>query len=733
MPKSTKKQKDKAADFSKAKLKLGKGKKAPSNAVDTSFKARSIALPTQSIAQPKDWDKPATRRKLTFDDLIAQLKHYNTGTRKDAILGLRELFDGYPTLIHTHLTSLVTNCTRLIADEDASVRRTLLSFLGWLLPQIPQEDLMPHSPVLLLFTTSAQTHIFPEIRIDAIRFLDLFLEHIPDIVTEGWAQGTGSHGRRVLEGYLGVLNAGTTFGEGDTGPAQATSTASVVLSSASKLVVLKSLSSFLNHALSSSNHAGTPSSCSIPTWFMSSSFASTEAFEAFDSLLRPTLQPTQGTPPSERWTEEADIDINPGSFFGHFTRAFAPINEGCTLQDLSDVDVATSGQSSDSSARTSFVAHLARTLHPTLVSTFLDCAPTVFSPSSGPPETELQMVQVVGEICRCLYGAILREPFTAAKASSTVIEDLTTILGYFSPYFPFTAGGSALTRRDIKVEQAFQDLNLIYCELTSYLVLAAPPTAPRNADRKPRHKAPRLSAPAQTLQVARVSGYVVQLLRGEASAPSSLARPVTPAAYSALLPTIWSLLNGEAADTEGGTVLRVVVEHAMKAGSTSLVKRCTIDFLGRLVLLEREAEYVGAWRVGRAAADDGRLGEWLLHLAQTLWELGANNLPTTETILRLFLRLCQRRSPLVQDQVLPALHSRMVPYFIVNHPMRGKLLGPFSRLPSAPLRRLVLDVVTTLKIPDTDELEGAVSEAVAGTEDESYWISLSTPVPLVAR
>lgn len=79
---------------------------------------------------------------------------------------------------------------------------------------VSQEDLIPHSPVLLLFTTSAQTHIFPEIRIDAIRFLDLLLEHIPDVVTEGWAQSAESHGRRVLEGYLGVLDAGTTFGEG---------------------------------------------------------------------------------------------------------------------------------------------------------------------------------------------------------------------------------------------------------------------------------------------------------------------------------------------------------------------------------------------------------------------------------------------------------------------------------------------------------------------------------------
>ena len=40
MPKATKKRKQKAADFSKAKLKLGKGKQVASNVIDTSFKAR---------------------------------------------------------------------------------------------------------------------------------------------------------------------------------------------------------------------------------------------------------------------------------------------------------------------------------------------------------------------------------------------------------------------------------------------------------------------------------------------------------------------------------------------------------------------------------------------------------------------------------------------------------------------------------------------------------------------
>jgi len=54
------------------------------------------------------------------------------------------------------------------------------------------------------------------------------------------------------------------------------------------------------------------------------------------------------------------------------------------------------------------VQHLARTLHSTLISTFLDYAPTVFSASENPPETEVHLIMAVGEIVRTLYGALLQ-------------------------------------------------------------------------------------------------------------------------------------------------------------------------------------------------------------------------------------------------------------------------------------------------------------------------------------
>ena len=142
----------------------------------------------------------------------------------------------------------------------------MLSFFDWTFPRLdkvnnvlllihnldvlPQKDLNPHVPLLLLFTASAQTHIFPEIRIDAVRFLDLLLDAVPESVVCGWNESSLGHGKRALEGYLGILSAGTKFDGAEgllkridnihvclimscppcPGPAQAISTASVVLS-----------------------------------------------------------------------------------------------------------------------------------------------------------------------------------------------------------------------------------------------------------------------------------------------------------------------------------------------------------------------------------------------------------------------------------------------------------------------------------------------------------------------
>ena len=103
---------------------------------------------------------------------------------------------------------------------------------------------------------------------------------------------------------------------------------------------------------------------------------------------------------------------------------------------------------------------------------------------------------------------------------------------------------------------------------------------------KKRHiKANSLSHVSQA-QINRVSQYIVDTLKGKGVGQpvSALSRPMSAAAYSSILPTVWTLLNST--DTlYAEAILGAVIEHAMQSSSPSAVKKRTIEFLGRLVLV----------------------------------------------------------------------------------------------------------------------------------------------------
>ncbi|KAF8912738.1 hypothetical protein CPB84DRAFT_1670522 [Gymnopilus junonius] len=718
MPKSSKKRKEKVADFSKAKLKLGKGKAPATNAIDTSFKARSIALPSQSIVVEKDASEPITKRQLTFGDLISHLKHYNAGTRKDAVLGLRELLDSNWEMIDSCLTSLLNALVRLISDEARThVRKQLLSFLAWLLPRIPSDDLAPHSSLLLLFTTSSQTHIFPEIRIDAVRLLDILLDCIPESTVDGWGETTHRHGSRVLEGYLGILNAGTRYGESE-GPLRATSTASVVLTPASKLVVLRSLSTFLQKALfplesvSASGREKRMASTNVTfdPFFMRSVFSSMDAYYSFESLFSPT---GQAKTVLFNWRPEVAIDDEMGDIF---TQSFPLLEQVAgelwTLQEL----VITQGASNSSQSQQgniNFIAHLANTLHSTIIETYLDCAPSVFSPGSSPSETELQLILTVARIAQSLYHIVMH-------SSENHISHLESIVNYMAPYFPASS-------RDSKFESSYEEFNLIFCQLTALLIIATHADSPRRYQkRKTRNRSSNNST--HTEQVTR---YIARRLRGEAASSSQIGVAINPTAYNALLPTIWALINsrdGNAAEVDG--VFHATLDHAVKASSKSACKRLTVEFVARLLMLGLDPHRESLFAIDKDSDIKAKFDEWLLHLPQVIWELGSTNVPCTETILRVLLRVLQRRPKSGQSEILAFLQSRLVPYFHIDHPHRGAVPGPFKKLPSSSVSRvrlLALDVAATilalgkLEGLNFEGLSRSVGLAVAGEEEYDYW------------
>lgn len=153
-------------------------------------------------------------------------------------------------------------------------------------------------------------------------------------------------------------------------------------------------------------------------------------------------------------------------------------------------------------------------------------------------------------------------------------------------YFPFRP--SAVSTREIKVEQSFQELNIIYCELISLLVLISHNRPVGKSRGKARATTHSKSDGALSIQAQRVSDYVTELLRGEPVGGSSqLGQPLSSEAYVALLPTIWSLVN-QGSPNESSTVDGIILatlNHAIKTSSKSAVKSSTVEFVARIVLV----------------------------------------------------------------------------------------------------------------------------------------------------
>ena len=110
----------------------------------------------------------------------------------------------------------------------------------------------------------------------------------------------------------------------------------------SKLIVLSSLSVFLRNALALPDHASTNSThnsseTSLPTWYLTSAFASQEAYEAFDKLLQPLLQSTSSLSSSRRWDPEIDPEMGDEDFMQTFGFATAALGNQWGLHDLSEV------------------------------------------------------------------------------------------------------------------------------------------------------------------------------------------------------------------------------------------------------------------------------------------------------------------------------------------------------------------------------------------------------------
>ena len=55
------------------------------------------------------------------------------------------------------------------------MRKALLSFLQESMPTVDKVNLAPFLPLLVMYTCSAMSHIFEDVRLDAVKLMDLWV------------------------------------------------------------------------------------------------------------------------------------------------------------------------------------------------------------------------------------------------------------------------------------------------------------------------------------------------------------------------------------------------------------------------------------------------------------------------------------------------------------------------------------------------------------------------------
>ena len=244
-----------------------------------------------------------------------------------------------------------------------------------------------------------------------MQLLDILLRVVPECVV---LRGPSDHGDRVLQGYLGLLNVSGRHKDDQGLPLVSTpapllrlDTApplGVHLSAASKLLTLNSLNTFLEFSTSIANTSH-PEGDQEEPWFLTPSFATKTAYQNFIRTIQPLCS---SQIPYLSWQDRTDAPVS---------APFFSLVQGARPWSAFDLDDAERLLGSFDSMHTpgdypEAMRSLARSLQPTLTSTFLDNAPAALTPNSSSSKSfivETKLVYVVGRLARALYSPILRQ------------------------------------------------------------------------------------------------------------------------------------------------------------------------------------------------------------------------------------------------------------------------------------------------------------------------------------
>lgn len=196
-PKAKSKKKGGVVDFKKRKVKLGRRLPPPKNSTNTEVKSKAIILPEQSVAADKA-GLAVNKKGLTLKELLQQTSHHNAKVRRDALMGIKDLFSKHPEELTSHKYRVVEKLRERISDDDKVVRKLLYDlFKLVILPSCKEDNQELITSLMMAYIFNAMTHLAVDIRFIAFDFLDLTLEYYPPSFS--------SYAEKIFQNYEDIL------------------------------------------------------------------------------------------------------------------------------------------------------------------------------------------------------------------------------------------------------------------------------------------------------------------------------------------------------------------------------------------------------------------------------------------------------------------------------------------------------------------------------------------------
>ncbi|XP_031127752.1 uncharacterized protein LOC116029851 [Ipomoea triloba] len=199
----SKKQQKRGVDFKKIRRKVGRKLPPPKNSTNTEIKSKAIVLPEQSVSLEKA-GLAVSKKGLTLKELLQQTSHHNARVRKDALVGIKDIFLKYPVELKLHKLAVIEKLRGRISDDDKLVRETLYQlFKSVIFPGCVEDGKGPFISLIMVYIFSAMTNLAIEVRLMAFKFLDLVIQNYPSTFS--------MYAEKILQNYGDILQKNKFF------------------------------------------------------------------------------------------------------------------------------------------------------------------------------------------------------------------------------------------------------------------------------------------------------------------------------------------------------------------------------------------------------------------------------------------------------------------------------------------------------------------------------------------